>query len=57
MTNIVSLTKGGRIAILVGDVKKNGRLYSIQRDMDWLGQPEQVIIKARRGRTGGLKWD
>ena len=42
-----SLTKGGRIAILVGDVKKNGRLYSIQRDIDWLGQPEQVIIKAQ----------
>jgi hypothetical protein len=42
-----SLKKGGRIAILVGDVKKNGRLYSIQRDMDWLGQPEQVIIKSQ----------
>lgn len=26
MTNIVSLTKGGRIAILVGDVKKTGGL-------------------------------
>jgi hypothetical protein len=42
-----SLTKGGRIAILVGDVKKQGRLYSIQRDIDWLGQPEQIIIKAQ----------
>ena len=42
-----ALRKGGRIAILVGDVKKNGVLYSIQRDMAWLGIPEQVIIKAQ----------
>lgn len=42
-----SISRGGRIAILVGDVKKNGRLYSIQRDMAWLGTPEQVVIKAQ----------
>lgn len=42
---ILSLTKNGRIAILVGDVKKNGVLYSIQKDMAWFGSPEQIIIK------------
>ncbi|MDD3040428.1 hypothetical protein [Bacteroides sp.] len=42
-----SLSRGGRLAILVGDVKKNGKLYSIQRDMAWLGTPEQVVIKAQ----------
>jgi len=44
---ISSLRKKGHIAILVGDVKKNGRLFSIQKDMDWYGSPEQVIIKAQ----------
>lgn len=42
-----SLARHGRIAILVGDVKKNGRLYSIQRDMAWIGTPEQVVIKTQ----------
>ena len=40
-----SLRKGGYLAVLVGDYKKNGRLYSIQKDMAWLGTPVQVIIK------------
>lgn len=42
---ITSLRKGGHIAILVGDVKKKGVLYSIQKDMDWYGQPLSVMIK------------
>lgn len=42
-----ALRKNGRIAILVGDIKKNGRLYSIQRDMAWMGTPEQVVIKTQ----------
>lgn len=44
---VSSLRRGGRIAILVGDVKRKGRLYSIQKDMDWYGAPEQVVIKAQ----------
>lgn len=44
---ITSLRKGGRLAILVGDIKKKGILYSIQKDMAWFGQPEQVIIKSQ----------
>lgn len=44
---ISSLRRGGRLAILVGDVKKKGVLYSIQKDMDWYGTPEQIIIKAQ----------
>lgn len=42
-----AVKKGGRLAVLVGDIKKNGRLYSMQRDMVWLGTPEQVIIKTQ----------
>lgn len=41
------LRKGGRLAILVGDYKQQGRLYSIQKDLSWLGTPEQVIIKVQ----------
>ena len=44
---ISSLRRGGRIAILVGDVKRKGRLYSLQKDMDWYGAPEQVVIKTQ----------
>lgn len=42
-----SLRRGGHIAILVGDVKKNGVVRSIQKDMDWLGSPVNVMIKAQ----------
>lgn len=44
---ITSLRKGGRMAILIGDIKKNRLLYSIQKDMAWYGSPEQIIIKAQ----------
>lgn len=44
---LTSLRQGGRLAILVGDVKRKGVLYSMQKDMAWFGQPEQVIIKAQ----------
>lgn len=42
---ITSLKKNGRIAILVGDIKKKGLLYSMQKDMSWYGNPEQIVIK------------
>lgn len=42
-----SLRRGGRIAILVGDIKRKGVLYSMQKDMRWYGTPEQVIIKVQ----------
>lgn len=44
---LTSLRKNGRIAILVGDIKKAGVLYSMQKDMDWYGSPEQVVIKSQ----------
>ena len=42
---ITSLRQGGRLAVLVGDVKKNGRLYSLQKDMTWFAKPEYTLIK------------
>lgn len=40
-----SLKIGGRMAILVGDIKKNKKLYSMFLDMNKIGTLEQVIIK------------
>lgn len=42
-----SLVKGGRHAILVGDVRKRGRYYSIIKDMAWYGELESHIIKVQ----------
>lgn len=40
-----SLLYGGRHAILIGDVRKQGKYYSIIKDMDWYGDLESHIIK------------
>lgn len=40
-----ALEKGGRMFILMGDIKKKGRLYSMLHEITWCGVPENVIIK------------
>lgn len=40
-----SLINGGRHAMLIGDVRKNGKYYSIIKDMKWFGDLESHIIK------------
>ncbi len=40
-----SLKVGGRIAILMADIKKNKKLYSMLLDMNKLGTVEQIVIK------------
>lgn len=40
-----SLENGGRMAILMADVKKRGKLYSMLLDMNKLGTVEQIVIK------------
>lgn len=42
---LYSLKRGGRLVILVGDIKKQGKLYSIQKDLKWFGSPEYCLIK------------
>ena len=42
-----SLVNGGRHAFLVGDVRKQGKYYSIIKDMTWFGDLESHIIKAQ----------
>ncbi|HBG2405010.1 TPA: DNA modification methylase [Clostridioides difficile] len=40
-----TLEKGGRIAILMADAKKNKKLYSMLLDINKIGTTEQIIIK------------
>ena len=40
-----SLKLGGRMAILMADIKKNHKLYSMLLDMNKVGTLEQIIIK------------
>jgi len=42
-----SLLYGGRHVILIGDVRKQGKYYSIIKDMDWFGDLESHIIKTQ----------
>lgn len=40
-----SLILGGRHITLIGDIRKNGKYYSILKDMKWFGNLESHIIK------------
>ena len=42
-----SLVNGGRHATLIGDVRKQGKYYSIIKDMKWFGELESHIIKVQ----------
>ena len=42
-----ALEQGGRLAILMGDIKKKGRLYSMIREICCPGTLEQIVIKAQ----------
>lgn len=42
-----SLLNGGRHAILIGDVRKKGKYYSIIKDMTWFGDLESHVIKVQ----------
>jgi hypothetical protein len=42
-----SLVNGGRHAILIGDVRKKGKYYSIIKDMTWFGDLEIHLIKVQ----------
>lgn len=42
-----ALEQGGRLAILMGDIKKKGRLYSMIKEICCPGTLEQIVIKAQ----------
>lgn len=43
----LSLRQDGRLAVLVGDIRSNGKFYSIQNDMMRLGEFESFIVKGQ----------
>lgn len=47
MKQFVALQKGGRMAVLVGDIKKKGKLYSMIFELIKPGTIENVVIKAQ----------
>ena len=47
MKQFTALEKGGRMVVLVGDMKRKGRLYSMIRDLICPGTMENIIIKAQ----------
>lgn len=50
-----SLEIGGRHAILIGDVRKKGKYFSIQKDMEWIGSLESHVIKAQHNTVSSTK--
>lgn len=51
MKYYASMEKGARMSILMGDVRRNGRCYSMLKDVVLPGQLEQIIIKAQHNCT------
>ena len=47
MKQFAALEKGGRMFVLVGDLKRQGRLYSMIRELVCPGTMENIIIKAQ----------
>ena len=47
MKQFAALEKGGRIAVLMGDIKRKGKLYSMLAEIAKPGTMEQIIIKAQ----------
>ena len=47
MKQFASLEKGGRMAVLMGDIKKRGKLYSMLAEIIKPGTLENIIIKAQ----------
>lgn len=45
MKQFIALEKGGRIAVLMGDIKKKGKLYSMLSEIIKPGTLENIIIK------------
>lgn len=50
-----SLAYNGRHAILIGDVRRHGRYYSIIKDMEWHGHIESHLIKKQYNTKSSFK--
>lgn len=47
MKQFTALEKGGRMAVLMGDIKKRGKLYSMLSEITKPGTTENILIKAQ----------
>lgn len=47
MKQFAALEKGGRMAVLMGDIKKRGKLYSMLSEIVKPGTAENILIKAQ----------
>lgn len=47
MKQFAALEKGGRMAVLMGDIKKRGKLYSMLSEIIKPGTAENILIKAQ----------
>ena len=47
MKQFTALEKGGRMAVLMGDIKKRGRLYSMLSELTKPGTTENILVKAQ----------
>lgn len=57
MKQFASLEPGGRIAVLMGDMKKKGKLYSMLVDIVKPGTLENIVIKAQHNCwSDGVKY-
>lgn len=43
----MALRKGGRLAVLVGDIRMNGKFYSMQNDLMRMGDFESFLVKGQ----------
>lgn len=50
-----SLVNGGRHAMLIGDMRKNGKYYSMIKDIAYFGELESHIIKTQHNTVSGRK--
>jgi len=50
-----SMCVGGRHALLIGDIRKKGKYYSIIKDMEWYGELEAHLIKTQHNTRSGNK--
>lgn len=50
-----NLRTGGHMAVLVGDLRRRGQLYPIQRDMAWYGEPVATVIKLQHNTASARK--
>ena len=50
-----SMHYGGRHALLIGDVRRKGKYYSIIKDMKWFGRLEAHLIKVQHNTRSNHK--